>query len=177
MKKLTKLEKYGLIAAIAIGVIYFYTERIYDPQAASLRETTVELTRVIGDLGVTAVAPPVALIGVAIEGRRKELEEVKSDVLYSAVKMAEEAEISEQLSSIGRLVSQNRLTIKDIVPKGEVEGDLFGWSLFELNMEGSFHSFVAFLSGLKEMPDPMKVRDINIKRSGDTLQINMTLRI
>ena len=32
MKKLTKLEKFGLIAAIIIAGTYFYMGKIYDPQ-------------------------------------------------------------------------------------------------------------------------------------------------
>ncbi len=183
MKKLTKLEKFGLIAAIIIAGTYFYMGKIYDPQANALKKTVIKLNKIIKEINSIKEVLSVGSINRTIKKRKKELEKVKFELKSSTVKTGKESEITELLSMINRLVDQNRLAVKSIVPKGKVAGALFAWSSFDLDMEGSFYFFLDFLTALKKMPDSVKVQNISIEKSddagdaGDVLKINMTLMI
>jgi len=180
MKKLTKLEKFGLIAAIIIAGTYFYMGKIYDPQAKALKKTVIKLNKIIGEINSIKEVSSVGSINRTIKKRKEELEKVKSDLKDTVITTGKESEITELLDRINRLVDQNRLAVKSIVPKGKVAGVLFAWSSFDLDMEGSFYFFLEFLSALREMPDSVKIQNINIEKNGDVgdvLKINMTLMI
>ena len=180
MKKLTKLEKFGLIAAIIIAGTYFYMGKIYDPQAKALKKTVIKLNKIIGEINSIKEVASAGSINRTIKKREEELEKVKSELKDTVITTGKESEITELLDRINRLVDQNRLAVKSIVPKGKVAGTLFAWSSFDLDMEGSFYFFLEFLTALKKMPDSVKIQNINIEKNGDVgdvLKINMTLMI
>ena len=180
MKKLTKLEKFGLVAAIIIAGTYFYMGKIYDPQAKALKKTVIKLNKIIGEINSIKEVASAGSINRTIKKRKQELEKVKSELKDTVITTGKESEITELLDRINRLVDQNRLAVKSIVPKGKVAGALFAWSSFDLDMEGSFSFFLEFLTALKEMPDSVKIQNINIEKNGDVgdvLKINMTLMI
>ena len=180
MKKLTKLEKFGLIAAIIIAGTYFYMGKIYDPQAKALKKTVIKLNKIIGEINSIKEVASAGSIIRTIKKSEEEFEKVKSELKDTVITTGKESEITELLDRINRLVDQNRLEVKSIVPKGKVAGTLFAWSSFDLDMEGSFSFFLEFLTALKEMPDSVKIQNINIEKNGDAgdvLKINMTLMI
>ena len=180
MKKLTKLEKFGLVAAIIIAGTYFYMGKIYDPQAKALKKTVIKLNKIIKEINSIQEVSSAGSINKTIKKRKEELEKVKSELKDTVITTGKESEITELLSRINRLVDQNRLVVKSIVPKGKVAGALFAWSSFDLDMEGSFYFFLDFLSDLKKMHDSVKIQNINIEKNGDAgdvLKINMTLMI
>ncbi|HEC99274.1 MAG TPA: hypothetical protein ENN18_02675 [Proteobacteria bacterium] len=180
MRKLTKLEKFGLIAAIIIAGTYFYIGRIYDPQAKALKKTVIELNKIIGEVNSIKEVSSEESINRTIKKHKEELEEIRAVCETKAKKTGEESEITEILNRINRLADQNRLVVKSIVPKGKVAGALFAWSSFDLDMEGSFYFFLEFLSGLKKLREPVKIQGISIKKNGDVgdvLKINVTLMI
>lgn len=180
MKKLTKLEKFGLIAAIIIAGTYFYIGKIYDPQAKALKKTVIKLNKIIGEINSIKEVASAGSIIRTIKKSEEEFEKVKSELKDTVITTGKESEITELLDRINRLVDQNRLEVKSIVPKGKVAGTLFAWSSFDLDMEGSFSFFLEFLTALKEMPDSVKIQNINIEKNGDAgdvLKINMTLMI
>ena len=180
MRKLTKLEKFGLVAAIIIAGTYFYMGKIYDPQAKALKKTVIKLNKIIKETNSIKEVSSVESINRTIKKRKDELEKVKSELKDTVITTGKESEITELLSMINRLVDQNRLAVKSIVPKGKVAGALFAWSSFDLDMEGSFYFFLDFLTALKKMPDSVKIQGISIEKNGDVddvLKINMTLMI
>ncbi len=180
MRKLTKLEKFGLVAAIIIAGTYFYMGKIYDPQAKALKKTVIKLNKIIGEINSIKEVASAGSINRTIKKREEELEKVKSKLKDTVITTGKESEITELLDRINRLVDQNRLAVKSIVPKGKVASALFAWSSFDLDMEGSFSFFLEFLTALKEMPDSVKIQNINIEKNGDVgdvLKINMTLMI
>lgn len=180
MKKLTKLEKFGLVAAIIIAGTYFYMGKIYDPQAKALKKTVIKLNKIIGEINSIKEVASAGSINRTIKKREEELEKVKSELKDTVITTGKESEITELLDRINRLVDQNRLAVKSIVPKGKVAGALFAWSSFDVDMEGSFSFFLEFLTALREMSDSVKIQNINIEKNGDVgdvLKINMTLMI
>ena len=180
MKKLTKLEKFGLIAAIIIAGTYFYMGKIYDPQAKALKKTVIKLNKIIKEINSIEEVSSVESINRTIKKRKKKLEKVKFELKHTVITTGKKSEITELLDKVNRYVDQSRLAVKSIVPKGKVAGALFAWSSFELNMEGSFYFFLDFLTALKKMEYSVKIQDINIEKNGDAgnvLTINMTLMI
>lgn len=154
--------------------------KIYDPQAKALKKTVIKLNKIIGEINSIKEVASAGSINRTIKKREKELEKVKSELKDTVITTGKESEITELLDRINRLVDQNRLAVKSIVPKGKVAGALFAWSSFDLDMEGSFSFFLEFLTALREMSDSVKIQNINIEKNGDVgdvLKINMTLMI
>jgi len=58
VKKLTKLEKYGLIAAILVGGSFFYLKKVYDPEAASLQRAIETLNKTVASYNRLSDPPP-----------------------------------------------------------------------------------------------------------------------
>ena len=154
--------------------------KIYDPQAKALKKTVIKLNKIIKEINSIEEVSSVESINRTIKKRKEELKKVKSELKNAAIKTGKESEITELFSRINRLVDQNHLAVKSIVPKGKVTGILFAWSSFDLEMEGSFYFFLDFLTALKKMEYSVKIQDINIEKNGDAgnvLTINMTLMI
>ncbi len=180
MKRLTKLEKFGLIAAIIIAGTYFYMGKVYDPQAKALKKTVNKLNKIIKEINSFKTVPRIKPIHKKIEKRKKELEKVKTVLENTAKKTGKESEVTEILSRINSLADKNRLVVNSIAPKGKVDGTFFTWSSFDLDVEGSYYLFLDFLSDLKEMPEPVKIQNILIEKKREPpglLKINMTIMI
>ena len=181
MKKLTNLEKFGVIAAIIVAGSYFYMKNVYDPQANALKKTIINLNKSIGKLNSTKEnTPPVEPVKKTIKKRKKELARFESSLAGICGKTGKESEVTDIMSKINRLADQSMLVMESIAPGGEIEGTFFSWAVFDLEMEGSFNSFMDFLSGLKAMPEPLKVQGINIGNENGNpaaLKIRLTLML
>lgn len=181
MKKLTKLEKFGVIAAIIVAGSYFYMKNVYDPQAKALKKTIINLNKVIGKLNSTKKdTSPIEPVKKTIKKRKKELDKFESSLADISGKTGKESEITDVMSKINRLADKSMLGMESIAPNGETKGAFFTWAVFDLEMEGSFDSFMKFLSGLKTMPDPLKVQKINIANENGNpaaLKIRLTLML
>jgi len=181
MKKLTKLEKFGVIAAIIVAGSYFYMKNVYDPQAKALKKTIINLNKVIGKLNSTKKdTPSVEPVKKTIKKRKKELDRFESSLADISGKTGKESEITHVVSKINRLADQSMLGMESIAPNGETKGTFFTWAVFDLEMEGSFDSLMEFLSGLEKMQDPLKVQKINIANENGNpaaLKIRLTLML
>ncbi len=180
MRKLTKLEKFGLVAAVIVAGTYFYIGKVYDPEAKALKKTVIKLNKVVKEHSSLKDISSIKSINNTIKKREKKLEEIVYVLENTAKKRDGEAEITELLSRINSLAEQNRLAMTSIIPKGGIKGVLFAWSGFDLDMKGSFFSFVNFLSGLEKMSEPLRVKDICMERNGEkegALNICFTLMI
>ncbi len=181
MKKLTNLEKFGVIASIIIAGSYFYMKNVYDPQAKALKKTVINLNKVIGKLNSTKKnIPPVKPVNNTIKKREKKLAEIELMLAGISGKTGKESETTGVMSKINRLADQNRLGIESITPKGKVKGVFFTWDLFDFEMEGSFEFLMEFLSGLKKISEPLKIQNISIENKNDNpaiLKIKLTIAL
>lgn len=179
MKKLTPLEKFGLIGAIIVSGTYFYMERVYEPKVASLQETVVKLNQIIDQYNAMMEPPAVTPIKRSVERLRAEKEEKDQQLRDAGGRGGEQYEITRILARITSLSEKNRLVVVRMVPAGKKQDAMFNWAVFTTEIRGSYHDFRNFIRELKVMPQPVQLRGVSLERSdvSNLLIIKMTIMI
>lgn len=179
MKKLTSLEKFGLIAVVIVCGSYFYLKNVYEPEAESLQRTVVKLNQIIEQYNAFEDPPPVAPVRESVERLQGEHEEAAGRLREAGGRTGEAHEITNILSEITSLSRRNRIVIVRIVPGGKRQGVMFNWAVFTAEMSGSYHDLKNFIASLKKMPQPVRVEGLKLERGsdGNLLTIRMTLMI
>ncbi len=178
MRKLTQLEKVGLVAAVVVAMSYFYVKKIYDPQAKALEHTTRELTKIGQELkSLQGVEPAFQLEG-KLNQKKKELQALEES-LASMVQTTESlAELNALKHRIMELADQCRLHIVSVTPKGFLR-EIFEWRVYWVEMNGSYAHFIAFLEGLRDLPVLVQVGRIEMtgEKDGRSIHVAMELKL
>ena len=142
MKKLTKLETFGLIAAILVSGSYFYMKKVYDPEAAALKKTISTLNAKIGEYNKLKEPPNPEGLKRRLERQRGE-EKKMADALRAAGGRTEaEAEVTGGLSP-------------RVLPMGEIRdlGALLQRGGLALPVADSFTQRVLYADAFRLMAD------------------------
>ena len=89
-------------------------------------------------------------------------------------------EITKLLSKINQIIEVNRLEVNLIAPKDRIAGRFFKWTPFEMDLSGSFSSFMTFMKAIRDLNDAVEIRNIileNSKEEKKMINIKFTLRI
>lgn len=178
MRKLSRFEKFGLVAAILIACTFFYVKRVYEPQEARLKKTVQELNKVIGQINSLKEVPPPTTVKRALEADREELDALNQQMKDNRMRTGSEREVTRLLSDINQLMVDHGLQVNALVPDGQVKDDLLEWNLFKIDMAGSFYGFLTFMRELKALNDAVKVEHLQMEKFGDRhLHITLNLLI
>ncbi|SHI13301.1 type 4a pilus biogenesis protein PilO [Desulfofustis glycolicus] len=164
MKKLTKLEKYGLIAAILVGGSFFYLKKVYDPEAASLQRAIGTLNKTVATYNQLSEPPPLAPLRRQAETLAGELAEATARLREAGGRTGQAAEVTEVLHLINRVAGDQRIEILQIVPGKQIEEELFTWEVFGLTMRCRYQDLVALMGSMKRLKEPIQVRNLEIVR-------------
>ncbi len=174
MKKLTKLEKFGLIAAIVTCGTYFYMNKVYDPEAKALARTVTQLNKTIKEYNDLGEAPPVEPLRKRAAGLREELEEVTAELKEAGGRTDQRAEITEVLTAITSLAERNRLQVARMAPQGEEKEALFTWAVYRAELAGGYRDFKRLVDQLQERLEPIQLRGLKLSRLDDQGRITIT---
>lgn len=178
MKKLTRFEKFGLMAALIVACTFFYMKRVYEPQEKRLKKTVATLNKVIGEVNSLNQTPSAAVVHRKLQAGKKRLTELEARLQTTAMRTGAAREVMTLLAGINRLIEGNRLFVRTLTPKGTKADDLFDWNLFEIEMHGAFFDFMAFLEALRDLEDPVRVEEIHLAAEGNQgLHIALKLMI
>ena len=173
MRKLTKLEKFGLIAAILIAGTYFYMGKIYDPQARALKKTVSKLNSTIQSYNKVEMIPPLAPVKKALALKEQELDELKKQLKAAGGRTGEAGEVTRLLNKINRQARASNMVILRLTPQDKVQETLYIWDVFELQMMSDFPELLNFLRQLKALQEPLQVRNMVVEKAntqnGDVL--------
>lgn len=164
MKKLTRMEKFGIVAAIVVCGSYFYMKRVYDPEAAALSASVRELNGTIASYNAMKEPPPLELLKDEIKFKTENLERLISKMKDAGGRMGKAAEVTEVLSLITGIAKEQNMQVLKISPEQEVEGKHFTWAAFSITLGGRYRNFYTFVGRLKKRPEPMQLRHLNIER-------------
>jgi hypothetical protein len=167
MKKLTKLEKFGLIAAILIGGTFFYMKKVYDPEAAALQRVITTLNKTVAAYNDLSDPPPMPPVRRQAEALKEELAETTARLKEAGGRTGQDAEVTEVLHLINSVAGQGRIRILQIEPKAPVAEELFTWAVFDLKMKCRYQDLVRLVTRLKELKEPIQVRNLEIVRDTD----------
>jgi Tfp pilus assembly protein PilO len=178
MKKLSRFEKVGLIAAVVVAGTFFYMKRMYEPQEKVLKNTVQQLNKVIGEVNVLKAVPPVGSVKKQLEKRKAELAVLENRLKETTVLTGADREVTELLSWIVDLIADKGFVINAIVPKGKMADSLFQWNLFEVDLDGNFYRFIALLTALRDKSDAVRIEKITLtQKDGQGLHIRLNLMI
>ncbi len=181
MKKLTKLESFGLIAAILVSGSYFYMKKIYDPEAEALKKTIAGLNAKIGEYNKLQEPPNPEGLKKRLERQRDEEKKMHEALKAAGGRTEAEAEVTEVLAEISVKAQNQSMQVLKLAPREKtVATALYTWKEVEIQLRGQYHDFVALVERFKEMNRPVQLREMKIDRDkgdfGEVL-ITATLRV
>jgi Tfp pilus assembly protein PilO len=165
MKKLTQLEKFGLIAAILVSVSYFYMKRIYDPEADALKKSIAALNRTVAEYN--NVQEPPALRGVQAEVERleKERADLTEQLRQAGGRTEAVSEVTEVLQLVNERLADEKLQLLKKSPEKELKEELFTWKVYSVELRGGYHQLVRFVGHLRQLRQPTQLRELKIERT------------
>jgi Tfp pilus assembly protein PilO len=165
MRKLTKLEKFGLIAAILVSGTYFYMGRVYDPQAEALKKTISKLNSTIKEYNTSVELPPLVPMRKAVEQKREQLDTLKQELREVGGRTGAADEVARLIDEVGHRAGANNLLILSLAPGKRIEEELYSWDVFDLRLFGDYRQLIRFVEALKEMPEPVQVRNLALEKA------------
>ncbi|WP_028575831.1 hypothetical protein [Desulfonatronovibrio hydrogenovorans] len=176
-RKLTKLEKFGLIAAVITGMLFFYLKNVYDPQQASLERSRDQLNRTIRDYNQLQAIEPLFQLRQTLESRRQELVGLEEEMAGLDIRPGLAEELIRTQHHLYRQLESRNLRITNSASLGEKTLRDFTWQVFRLNLEGGYSGFLEFLSELREYPYPTQVHRVHINGEGAGWPLKISLEI
>ncbi|WP_045221265.1 hypothetical protein [Desulfonatronum thioautotrophicum] len=177
-RKLSKLEKFGLIGAVITASLFFYLKHVYDPQQAAFTQAQEQLNRTIREFNQLQAAEPPFQLRRRLESEREQLKEVKEELEALDVRFGTEEDLIRNQHWVFRQMERLNMRILSAQPLRTQE-DLFTWHVYRVSLEGDFKGFTQFLHELRNHTTPLRVHNVSI--SGDVkgwpLRISMELWI
>lgn len=174
MRQLTKLEKFGLAAAMIIAGSFFYMKHFYEPQEQALKKTVAKLNKVVAQVNNLKEAPSLIAVRGRIAKQKKVYEELREQTANLTVKQGTADEITELLGRINLMLDRNGLALTKVEPKPEVAGDFFTWNVFQVCLRGTYGRLLGFLEDLRAMDDAVRVDQLHMEKGDDAL-LHVTL--
>lgn len=167
MRKLTKLESFGLIAAILICGTFFYMKKVYDPEAASLKKTVNKLNQTIAEYNKLEEPPNLDSLKKKIEKQKEQWGAVSEELKAAGGRTDDPAAVTEVLAQISRLARNQNMQVLKITGIKEVKDELFTWAAVNIELQGRYQDFVQLIQALKELVTPLKLLKLNFERGKD----------
>jgi len=165
MKKLTKMESFGLIAVILVGGSYFYLKKVYDPEAKALKKTVATLNKTIEAYNKLEEPPNTTAIKRKLGVQQEQLKEFTAELKAAGGRTGAASEVTEVLAEISRMAQRHHMQVVKIVPEKALNDNLFTWAVVSVHLQGQFPDFVALVRSLKEFARPVQLRRLQIERA------------
>lgn len=163
MKKLTQLEKFGLMAGAIVAMSFFYMNKMYDPQAKALEKTIKELNKVTEELNSIKDVEPAEKLQKRKKAKEEKLDAVNRELEKLSLRSGTDEGLVRLEGKIYSFAEECGLLVTEVIP-GEPIEELFKWHVYNIKVAGSHRGFIMFLGKLKELPDPVKVEKISLSR-------------
>jgi len=175
-RKLTKLEKFGLIAAVIIAMLFFYLREVYDPQQEALDMARERLNQAVSEFNELQSAAPAAQLRRRLKSRQEDLEQKKAELEQMEVRPATEEELARSKHLLYRSIENNGLRLLDVT-SGRTRQDLFTWHVFSVDMEGDFSSLTGLLDEFRDHIHPLRVQEVRVHRDGSPWPLQMSMEL
>ncbi len=167
-RKLTKLEKFGLIAAVITGMIFAYLKHVYDPQQAALQQAHEQLNRSIREFNRLQAAEPVFQLRQQLASRKEELQKVKEELESLNVPFGSAEDRIRSQHWVSRQMESRGLRVVQVAPRGLQQDELFQWHAYRFTVEGDFRGLIGFLRDLSPHAASMQVKEVSVNGDGNT---------
>lgn len=162
-RKLTKLEKFGLIAAVITGMLFFYLKHVYDPQQQALVRARDQLNRSITQFNEMQAAEQPFQLRRRLESQREILAGLEQELAELDIRVGDEEALIRAQHWAYQEMERRNLRVLNVVPQSEVK-KFFTWRVFRVTAEGDFSGFIALLRDFSSHGTPMLVEQVSISR-------------
>jgi Tfp pilus assembly protein PilO len=178
MRQLTKLEKFGMAAAMIVAGSFFYMKNFYEPQEKALKKTVAKLNKVVAQVNNLNETPPLVAVRGRIEKKKKIYEQLREQTADLTIKQGTPDEITELLGRINVMLDASGLALTAMQVKPVVPGAFFTWNVFEVSLEGTYGRLLVFLEKLRAIEDAVRVSRLHLEKGDDThLRVTFDLMI
>ncbi len=176
MRKLSRFEKLGVVAAVIIACGFLYMKRVYEPQEKKLKATVAQLNKVIAEVNGLKSVPSAVSLRKSLQKHKQELEEINKSLAGTAAGSGTDKGLSALISRVSGRIDECGLKVQSFAPKGSKKDELFSWRLFELTMTGGYFNYLSFLERLRAMPEAVKIEKVTMEQLDDSnLRITMEI--
>ena len=175
-RKLTKLEKYGLIAAVITGMLFFYLKNIYDPQQASLEQSRERLNRTIQEFNRLQAAEPLFQLRQTLNSRNEELAGLEQTMAELDTAPDGTTDMRMVRYDLYQDLNNRSLRIIQVSPAG-TRKELFTWHVFNIRAKGDYSGFISLMRQLQEYESPVRIGKITVEGESAPWPLNIGLEL
>ncbi len=166
MRKMSKFEKLGVVAAVIVASSFIYMKKVYEPQEKRLKTTVANLNKVVGELNSLKTIKSTASLKVELEKKKKELALLETETGGSD-NADPDRQSSELLGKVSTALERSGMMVNSVKPGGKKPDELFQWNSYEFDLGGGFFQFLRFMERLRAMPEPVKVHKLLLEQGKD----------
>jgi Tfp pilus assembly protein PilO len=196
-RKLTKVERFGLILIAVITAFYGYLKMVYDPTSQRLVEMRTQYAELTEEVAAYETTPALGGLKSKIAELEQEQDSLGTelDTYIAGGKMQTQEKVTEVLVAINRLALRHSLSVAEIARKnsgepaakdsgaakgggaakdkpGEAAETLtvvsgFNWHQYGITLNGNYTDLTGFVQNLKTLDTYTYIQDILIQYDED----------
>lgn len=186
MRKLTFIERWGVVSLLIVGAIYAYLTYYRDDFIKEHANLVKKNNGLVKTLNETSVPENTEAIERSTQGLQKQLNALnkKYDEL-KATRLTDKAHEEETVMRINELAAYLGLQIgqmgpyeagkNPLYPQVQSEQKLLNRILYQVKLTGSFASLYDFVSEIKTLPTVVNITNVNIQRNKDNGSLSVDL--
>ena len=166
IEKLSKIQRILIFSGVFIAIIAIFVFVLYKPKLAEISKLDKQLKTLEKKLKVAKQN------AANLEKFQKQMQEAEVQFKTAMRALPEREEIPSLLTSISRSGQDAGLEFLLFQPKSEVRKEFYAEIPVEMNVKGGYHDLAAFFDKVARLSRIVNIRNISMKRAGDTLDLN-----
>lgn len=186
MRKLSFMERWGVVAFLMVGIIYGYLEFYRDPLVKEYGELVKKNNSLVKAVQEAEMPQATDKVALSISKLKKQLSELNMN-LQEAIEeqISDESREEEMVMRISEMAANNGLRVGTLAPYRPGKQELFARvqseqkmlsrSLYHVQLSGNFISLYEFFRELASLPSLVNVTQLNIQRSKESRDVDVEL--
>ncbi len=186
MRKLTFIERWGVVSLLIVGAIYGYLTYYRDNFIKEHANLVKKNNGLVKTLNETSAPENIAAIEKSTQDLQKELSALnKKFNELKEVRITDKAHEEETVMRINELAAYLGLQIGQmgpyqvgktpLYPQVQSEQKLLDRILYQVKLTGSFASLYDFVNEIKTLPTVVNISNMNIQRNKDSGNLSVDL--
>jgi type IV pilus assembly protein PilO len=166
IEKLSKVQRILIFVGVFIAIIAIFVFVLYKPKMTEISKLNKQLKDLEQKLTVAKKN------AADLDKFKKKMQEAEVEFKTAMKALPEKEEIPSLLTGISRSGQDVGLEFLLFEPKSDVRKEFYAEIPVAMKVTGGFHDLVLFFDKIARLPRIVNVRNISMKRAGDTLDLN-----
>ncbi|MDJ0984846.1 MAG: type 4a pilus biogenesis protein PilO [Desulfobacterales bacterium] len=166
IEKISKIQRILIFSGVFIAIIAIFVFVLYKPKLAEISKLDKQLKTLEKKLKVAKQN------AANLEKFQKQMQEAEVQFKTAMRALPEREEIPSLLTSISRSGQDAGLEFLLFQPKSEVRKEFYAEIPVEMSVKGGYHDLAVFFDKVARLSRIVNIRNISMKRAGDTLDLN-----